>query len=448
MNLVSSDPENGETGVSRNITIKLTFDRGVVRDHWDTNQNCFTLEDKNGQEVDITVTRADNFEDDTEKRNIYVNPDSALTAGMRYILTISANLQANNDNALGTDETISFTVVPAPSGGGGSGTPAAPTFTSSEVTSTGDISITFNKAMEDATALIGKEGQFTVQVDGVDDAVTGISLSDSAKIKLILTTKITAGQVVTVAYAKNVDTAKQVNAADGGILESFAAQNVTNNLVPVVPAFVSSIVTDTGDISITFSKAMEDTAALAGKQGQFAVQVDGIDNAVTELSLTDATKIKLVLTTKVTLGQVVTVAYTKDADTAKQVKAADGSILEGFTPRIVANGTVPAPTFASSEITNKGDVSVTFDLNMADPAGKHAQFKVTIDSVDNVVTGLETTGTPNKIKLLLTNKMTSIGLHNVTVTYTKGADAASQIISTEGGILESFTQSYTQTILE
>ncbi|HPT69772.1 MAG TPA: S-layer homology domain-containing protein, partial [Syntrophomonas sp.] len=116
LNLVSSDPENGETGVSRNITIKLTFDRGVVRDHWDTNQNCFTLEDKNGQEVDITVTRADNYEDDTEKRNIYVKPDSALTAGMRYILTISANLQANNDNALGTDETISFTVVSTPSG--------------------------------------------------------------------------------------------------------------------------------------------------------------------------------------------------------------------------------------------------------------------------------------------------------------------------------------------
>jgi len=420
----------------------------VVRDHWDTNQNCFTLEDKNGQEVDITVTRADNYQDDTEKRNIYVKPDSALTAGMRYILTISANLQANNDNAMGTDETISFTVAPVPSGGGGdSGTPAAPNFSSSEVTSSGDVSVTFNKAMEDTAALTGKEGQFTVQVDGFDDTVTGISLSDTTKIKLILTTKITAGQAVTVAYAKNADTAKQVKAADGGILESFTAQNVTNSLVPVIPAFVSSVVTDTGDISITFNKAMEDTAALAGKQGQFAVQVNGVDNAVTELSLIDtATKIKLVLTTKVTIGQVVTVAYTKDADTAKQVKAADDSILEGFTPRIVANGTVPAPTFVSSEITSKGDVSITFSLNMADPAGKHAQFIVKIDNIDNVVTGLESTSTPTKIKLLLTNKVTSVGSHDVTVIYTKGADAASQIISTEGGILESFTQSYTQTI--
>lgn len=56
------------------------------------------------------------------------------------------------------------------------------------------------------------------------------------------------------------------------------------------------------------------------------------------------------------------------------------------------------------------------------------------------------TNTPTKIKLVLTNKMTSAGSNVVTFTYTKGADAASQIISTEGGILESFTQPYTQTI--
>lgn len=104
--------------------------------------------------------------------------------------------------------------------------PAAPTYVSSAVTSEGDVSITFSKDMADPS---GKQAQFSVKVDGVDNVVTAVQLTKTAtKIKLVLTDKVTSGQVVTVAYAKGADAASQVIAADGGVLETFVAQDASN----------------------------------------------------------------------------------------------------------------------------------------------------------------------------------------------------------------------------
>lgn len=442
LNLTGSDPADGETGVSRNPRIILTFDRGVVRDHWDNNQNCFTLQDRNGQSIDISVTRADNYLDDSQKSKIYITPDSILTNGMKYTLIISADLQANNDNRMGTEDTVSFTVVTVPSGGGGgSSTPVAPTFTSSEVTTAGDVSITFSKDMEGSANLAGKEDRFIVLVEGNPVVVTGLSLPGTNKIKLTLTTKITSGQVVTVAYTKDVDPAKQIKAADGGVMESFSAQTVTNSLEPEAPTFVSAEVTTTGDVSIIFSEEMESAANLAGKEGQFTVLVEGNSDVVTELNLTSTNKIKLTLTTKIASGQFVTVAYSKDNDTTKQIKSADGGVLESFSAQSVTNGLIPAAlSFVSAEVTTNGDVGITFNKDMestASLAGKEGQFTVLVDGNPDVVTGLSLTSTAAKIKLTLTVKVTNG--QTVTVAYTKDGDPVKQVKSADGEVLEDFT---------
>ncbi len=121
LNFLSSDPADGSTGVATTPTIKLTFDRGVVRDNWTNNQNCITMQDNAGQPVAITVSRATDYTAENEKSNIYITPNTALTAGTRYTVTISASLKANNDNTLGTARTMSFTVAAAVVPGGGSG---------------------------------------------------------------------------------------------------------------------------------------------------------------------------------------------------------------------------------------------------------------------------------------------------------------------------------------
>jgi hypothetical protein len=115
----------GSNSVPINPTIKLVFDRGVVRDHWDNNQNCFTMRNQSGANIPINVSRAANYTDDSEKRNIYITPVNNLIPGITYTITISANLQANNDNTLGVQREIVFTVA-AGGGGGGGGNDSTP----------------------------------------------------------------------------------------------------------------------------------------------------------------------------------------------------------------------------------------------------------------------------------------------------------------------------------
>jgi len=111
----------GSNSVPVNPTIKLVFDRGVVRDHWDNNKNCFTMRNQFGADIPINVTRAANYTDDSEKRNIYLTPVNNLTPGVTYTITISADLQANNDNIMGVQQEIVFTVAAGGGGGGGGG---------------------------------------------------------------------------------------------------------------------------------------------------------------------------------------------------------------------------------------------------------------------------------------------------------------------------------------
>lgn len=106
--------------------------------------------------------------------------------------------------------------------------PAAPVLLLAEVTAKGDISLTFDKPMANPA---GTESRFTVKVNYAPVTVTAVELTGTPeKIKLVLGTKIMAGQYVGVSYSKSEIEAEQVKATDGGVLESFGPLKVTNNL--------------------------------------------------------------------------------------------------------------------------------------------------------------------------------------------------------------------------
>ncbi len=442
----TGDSLNDNDSVPVDSDFKIVFDRGVIRDYWDNNKDCITLQTSSGTDVPITISRILNDDGtpvEDEKRTIFISPDNSLSKGKDYQIIIDAALSANNGNTLGREIVVSFSTEAPPTSSGGSGSepaiPAAPVLTDTEVTSKGDVSLTFNKEIADPT---GTQGQFTVMVAGAADVVTGVeATSTTGKIKLVLTTKVTGGQAVTVAYTKSDEASKQVKASDGGILETFDATAVTNELIPAVPAapiVASTEVTSKGDVSITFDKAMADPA---GTQEQFTVMVAGAADVVTGVEATSTTgKIKLVLTTKVTSGQAVTVAYTKSDEASKQVKASDGGILETFDATAVTNELLPAvpaaPVLTDTEVTSKGDVSITFNKEIADPTGTQEQFTVMVAEAADVVTSVVTTSTTGKIKLVLTTKVT--GGQAVTVAYMKSDDLSKQVKASDGGILETF----------
>jgi len=124
-----------------------------------------------------------------------------------------------------------------------------------------------------------------------------------------------------------------------------------------------------------------------------------------------------------------------------KVEAGNGEVWTEDGPSVTVVTAAPeaavAPQVVVAEIGNKGDISITFDKVMANPAGTETQFEVTVNGTSVAITGVQNTNTPEKIKLVLENKLAA-GQAAV-ITYTKGQDEAKQLKSTEGAAVESFT---------
>ncbi len=432
--LVSDGKAIGSTNVPKNPEIKLVFDRGVVRDYWDNNKNCISMESQSGS-VAISVSPG-NANDDTDKHNIYVTPQNNLTQGATYSIVISASLRANNGNTLGSEKTVTFTVASVSGGNGGDSddSPVAPTYVNAVTNNQGNkIKLTFSKSMADPT---GKQGEFSVNVNASVNPVTEAKLdnSDNACINLSLTNLVTYGDIITVAYNKGT-----VKSADGGILDTFMPQTVTNTLTDqssVVEFVYATTNNDGTKIMVTFSKAMADPA---GKHGDFTVMVEGVPDPVTAAALNndDSNTIDLTLNTSVTGTNTVTVAYKKGS-----VAATDGTVLKTFAARPVTNTlTASGPLILDIEVTSKGDVSITFDKEISIPPvdlmpGACAQFTIKFDGETDTVTSIETTSTAGKIKLVLATEIKAG--QAVTVEYKKG-DYDVQLKTVDGGVMDDFS---------
>ncbi|MCW8200677.1 hypothetical protein D8B23_20300, partial [Verminephrobacter aporrectodeae subsp. tuberculatae] len=211
-------------------------------------------------------------------------------------------------------------------------------------------------------------GAFTVLVNGVANAVTNVTVQAQAKtVTLTLSTAVTHDQTVTVAYT-DPTTGNDTNAIQdiaGNDVASFPATAVTN-ITPAPgdttpPVFSSAAVT--GDqLVLSFSDAsiLDGDPIHKPASGAFTVLVNGVANAVTTVTVQARVKtVTLTLSTAVTHGQTVTVAYT-DPTTGNDTNAIQdiaGNDVASFAATAVTNNT-PAPTadttppvFSSAAVT-------------------------------------------------------------------------------------------------
>ena len=247
--------------------------------------------------------------------NFATTENPVLTFG---IGNYSVNLTSTTLGGSNTSTNTAFINVSAP----------RPVFISAATNIAGtSVNITFSKTM--SATNVGIPTDYTVLVGGVADTVTGVALNTTTNIiDLTLTTAVTNGQTVTVAY-----TGTDVKSADGGVLAIFTAQTVTNN-VPVPPIFSSATTNTAGTtINITFSKTMNSPA---GDQGQFNYSINGgIAQPFSAASLDSSNNYNITLTTSgvaIAYGNIVTVSYTTGS-----VTSSDGGILATFTNRPVTN---------------------------------------------------------------------------------------------------------------
>ncbi|MCW8205074.1 hypothetical protein D8B27_20415, partial [Verminephrobacter aporrectodeae subsp. tuberculatae] len=287
-------------------------------------------------------------------------------------------------------------------------------------------------------------GAFTVLVNGVANAVTSVSVEAQAKtVTLTLSTAVSHGQTVTVAYADPTtgNDANAIQDAAGNDAASFAATAVTNNTPAPADTTPPQLIT-TGDTTrpkVTGNQlvlSFSDTGNLDGDpihkpaSGAFTVLVNGVANAVTTVTVQSRAKtVTLTLSTAVTHGQSVTVAYT-DPTTGNDTNAIQdyaGNDAASFAATEVTNNTPAPPDTTPPQLITTGDTTrpkVTGDqlvLSFSDtgnldadathkPAG--GAFTVLVNGVANAVTHVSVEAQAKTVTLTLSTAVS----HGQTVT--------------------------------
>ncbi|MCW8167998.1 hypothetical protein D8B22_02360, partial [Verminephrobacter aporrectodeae subsp. tuberculatae] len=296
-------------------------------------------------------------------------------------------------------------------------------------------------------------GAFTVLVNGVANTVTHVTVEPQAKtVTLTLSTAISHGQSVTVAYADPTtgNDANAIQDAAGNDAASFAATAVSNNTPDTTPPQLI-ITGDTtrpqvsGDqLVLRFSDTgnLDADRAHTPASGAFTVLVNGVANAVTHVSVEPQAKtVTLTLSTAVSHGQSVTVAYADPTtgNDANAIQDAAGNDAASFAATEVTNNTpAPADTTPPQLITsgdttrpkvNGDQLVLSFDdtSNLdANPDHKPANgaFTVLVNGVANAVTHVTVEPQAKTVTLTLSTAV-SHG-QSVTVAYadpTTGNDA-------------------------
>ncbi|MCW8206671.1 hypothetical protein D8B24_06320, partial [Verminephrobacter aporrectodeae subsp. tuberculatae] len=295
-------------------------------------------------------------------------------------------------------------------------------------------------------------GAFTVLVNGVANTVTHVTVEPQAKtVTLTLSTAISHGQSVTVAYADPTtgNDANAIQDAAGNDAASFAATEVSNNTPDTTPPQLI-ITGDTtrpqvsGDqLVLSFSDTgnLDADRAHTPASGAFTVLVNGVANAVTHVSVeAQAKTVTLTLSTAVSHGQSVTVAYADPTtgNDANAIQDAAGNDAASFAATEVANNT-PAPADTTAPqliITGDHRPKVTGDqlvLRFSDTGNLDADrahtpasgaFTVLVNGVANAVTHVTVEPQAKTVTLTLSTAV-SHG-QSVTVAYadpTTGNDA-------------------------
>lgn len=108
LELVSSIPKDGESGVALNTEIRLSFNKNVINMMVkDDNLKCFSLFADN-EPVEIEVSMADDQIEPEYKRDVVLVPVGGLQPDKNYTIKVAPELQSKGEVALGKELKINF----------------------------------------------------------------------------------------------------------------------------------------------------------------------------------------------------------------------------------------------------------------------------------------------------------------------------------------------------
>jgi uncharacterized repeat protein (TIGR02059 family) len=229
------------------------------------------------------------------------------------------------------------------------------------------LEMTYNLSLANIVPAVSA---FTVSVNSVTRSVNSVTISGT-KVQLSLATPVVYGDVVTAAYTKPASNPLQT--VSGGQAASFSAQNVTNNVVPVSPVYVSSVIENAtpARVDMTYNLTLANFVPAASA---FTILVNTVARTVSSVTIS-GTKVQLSLATPVVYGDVVTAAYTKPA--SNPLQTASGGQAASITAQSVINNcslianqppviNITSPTKSTAFIS---PATITIDAAASDPDG-------------------------------------------------------------------------------
>ncbi|WP_338818865.1 SwmB domain-containing protein [Acidovorax temperans] len=298
-------------------------------------------------------------------------PNVDVESGTSFTLAVSANDRAalatlmNKDGASSTDNTIynislledwnagADTLVNIADLVGNSVTAIdsdlnAPAWVSATVNAS-TLVLTYTDASELDAINVAATGAFAVISGGSSNAVTNVAVDGSAKtVTLTLTTPVSFGQAVTVAYTDPSagNDANAVQDVSGNDAASLGVTTVTNNTPDTTAPVFATATVNGSQLVLTYTDAGTLDAANVPAAGDFAVLVGATARAVTAVAVNAAAKtVTLTLASAVAAGQTVTVAYTDPnaGDDTNAIQDAAGNDADSFPATAVSNLTVAPP---------------------------------------------------------------------------------------------------------
>jgi uncharacterized repeat protein (TIGR02059 family) len=290
--------------------------------------------------------------------------------------------------------------------------PISPVYVSSAIENSNPsrLEMTYSLSLTD---IIPAASAFSVMVNSSSRSVTGVSVLGT-KVVLNLSSPVSSGNIVTVAYTK--PSVNPLQTPSGGQAATIIAQSVANNVAAVtVPAYVSSEIEDSNPslLEITYNLNL---AGIIPAASAFSVMVNSSSRPVTGVSVSGV-KVILTLSSPVTYGNTVTVAYTKPS--VNPLQTFSGGQAATISAQSVANNVaaVNVPLYVSSVIENSNPslLEMTYNLNLSDIVPSASAFSVMVNSSSRSVTSVSVSGA--KVILTLSSPVSSG--NTVTVAYTK-----------------------------
>ncbi len=292
------------------------------------------------------------------------------------------------------------------------GTPATPVFISAVVqnASPAVVELGYNMGLSNT---IPSVSAFTVSVNSAQRSINSVAVSGT-RVYLTLSSPVLYSDRLTVAYTK--PQANPLQTPYGGEASSFGAVSVSNNVYPPSPVYVSSSIENAtpSRLDVRFNIAL---ANIIPATSTFSVRVNSVVRTVSSVSVSGTTA-SLVLSSPVSYGDAVTVAYSWPSSNALQSQ--QGGQVASFSAQPVTNNiTAAQPVYQSSSIENAtpSRLELIYNMPLASTVPASSAFSVLVNSSSRAVSTIAISGT----RVILTLASPAAYGDAVTVSYTRPA---------------------------